>query len=88
MWHIEKYDNIILSILSKLGLECSVFFSTFHSSNLTSSNWRMHVLAEVMNSLTQEQENLVEMGTIKSAKDKSLVGGVSNQYKGNNKFKD
>ena len=34
----NKYDNIVLSILYKLGLEYYVYVSTFHSSNLTTRN--------------------------------------------------
>ena len=43
---------------------------------------------ELMESLTQEQDKLVQMGTIKSTKDQSLAAGVSNKSKGNNKAKD
>ena len=41
-----------------------------------------------MDSLTQEQDKLVKMGTIKYTKDQSFATGVSNQAKGKNKFKD
>ena len=41
-----------------------------------------------MESLTQEQEKLVQMGTIKSTKDQALVVGVSNQAKIKKKLKD
>ena len=41
-----------------------------------------------MESLTQEQEKLVQMGTIKSTKYQYLSSNVSNQDKGNNKDKD
>ena len=34
-----------------------------------------------MESLTQEQDKLVHMGTIKASKDQALVVGVSNSYK-------
>ena len=43
---------------------------------------------EFMDSLTQEQEKLVQMGTIKSSKYQALVAMVSNPYKGKNKSKD
>ena len=84
----KKDDQLILSIISKLGPEYSVFVSTFHSSKLTARNWRMSTLADFMESLTQEQDKLVQMGTIKSTKDQDLATGVSNQVKGKNKFKD
>ena len=35
----KKEDQLILSILSKLGPEFSVFVSTFHSGKLTLRNW-------------------------------------------------
>ena len=41
-----------------------------------------------MDSLTHEQDKLVQMGTIKSTKDKSIVASVLNQAKGKNKSKD
>ena len=64
-----------------------MFVSTFHSSKLTAQNWRIPSLASLMESLTQEQDKLVQMGTIKSTKDQSLASGVSNQSKGKNKSK-
>ena len=41
-----------------------------------------------MESLTQEQDKLVQMGTIKSSKDKPFSVGVSNQSKRKKKDKD
>ena len=42
---IEKKEyHLIFSIYYKLGPEYSVFVSTFHSSKLTTKNWRMHAL--------------------------------------------
>ena len=58
-----------MSILSNLGPDYSVFVSTFHSSKLTIRNWRMLDLEDFMEALTQEQEKMVQMGTIKSNKD-------------------
>ena len=63
-------------ILSKLGLEYSVFVSTFHSSMLTAQNWRMPSLENFMESLTQEKDKLVQMGKLKYSKDQALVVGV------------
>ena len=52
---IEKKEyQLILSILSKLGPEFSVFVSTFHSGKLTLRNWKMPSLENFMESLTQE----------------------------------
>ena len=41
-----------------------------------------------MESLTQEQDKLVQMGTIKASKDQALAAGVSNASKGKKKAKD
>ena len=84
----KKDDQLILSILSKLGPEYSMFVITFHSSKLTTRNWQMPSLASFMESLNQEQDKLVQMGTIKTSKDQSLAAGVSNASKGKKKAKD
>ena len=55
-----------MAILSKLGLDYSVFV-------LTSQAWNMPKLADFMESLTQEQDKLVMMGTIKPSKDQDFV---------------
>ena len=41
-----------------------------------------------MKSLTQEQDKLVQMGTIKSTKDQDLIAGVLNQGNGKKNPKD
>ena len=74
----KKEDHLILSVLSKLGPKYSVYVSTFHSSRITTRNWKMLALVDFMEYLTQEQDKLIQMGTIKS-KDKSLASDVSNQ---------
>ena len=48
----------------------------------------MPSLVDFMESLTQEKDKIVQMGTIKSSKDQALVEGVSNPSKGKNKDKD
>ena len=40
-----------------------------------------------MESMTHEQDKLVQMGTIKSTKDQALIVGVLNQAKGKKKSK-
>ena len=47
----------------------------------------MPTLEDFMDSLTHEQYKLVQMGTIKSTKDKSLATSILNQAKGKNKSK-
>ena len=72
-------------ILSKLGPDYSVFFSTFHATKLTARAWRMPSLANFMESLTQEQDKLMMMGTIKPSKDQAFVARDSRVYsKGKN----
>ena len=48
----------------------------------------MPSLADFMESLTQEKDKLVQMGTIKSSKYQALFARVLNPSKGNNKAKD
>ena len=62
-----------MAILLKLGPEYSVFVLNFHATNLTTRSWKMPKLAEFMESLTQEQDKLVMMGTIKPSKYQALV---------------
>ena len=50
----KKDDHLILSILSKLAPEYSIYVSTFHSNKLTTRNWKMPVLVDFMEYLTQE----------------------------------
>ena len=77
-----------MAILSKLGPDYLVFVSTFHATKLTARAWKMPKLAEFMESLTQEQDKLVMMGTIKPSKDQALVNGYSRvDSKGKNKSK-
>ena len=68
-----KEEQLVLDILSNLGPEYSMFFLTFHATKLTTRSWKMPKIAEFMESLTQEQDKLVMMGTIKPSKDQTLV---------------
>ena len=74
---IEKEEKLVLTILSNLGPDYSVFVSTFYATKLTTQTWNMPNLVEFMESLTQEQDKLVMMGTIKPSKDQALVAGDS-----------
>ena len=62
-----------MTILSKIGPNYSVFVSTFYATKLTARTWNIPKLIEFMQSLTQEQDKLVMMGTIKPSKDQVLV---------------
>ena len=66
-----------MTIISNLGLEYSVFFLTFHATKLTAQAWNITKLADFMESLTQEQDKLVMMGTIKPSKDQEIFVGDS-----------
>ena len=61
---------MVLDILSKLGPDYSVFFFTFYATKLTARTWKMPSLTDFMESLTQEQDKLVMMGTIKPSNTK------------------
>ena len=84
----KKEEQLIFSIISNIGLEYSLFVSTFHLGKMTVPNYRMPTLEDCMESLAQEQDKLVQMGTIKSTKDQALAASVSNQGKGKKKPKD
>ena len=47
---------------------------------------KMPTLADFLESLTQENEKLIQMGTIIKLKDKSLAAGVSNKSQIKNKY--
>ena len=61
----KKYDQLILSILSKLGPEYLVFVSTFHAARPVISNWKMSSLSTFFDSLTKEQDKLIHMGALR-----------------------
>ena len=66
-----------MAIISKLGPDYVVLVSTLHATKLTAQAWKMPKLTELMESLTQEQDKLVMMGTIKPSKYQALVVGDS-----------
>ena len=65
---LNKEYQLILSILSKLGTEYSLFVSAFHHSMLVIYNWKMPSLHTFFDSLTKEQNKLIHMGAIRSSK--------------------
>ena len=50
----KKDEQLILSILSKLGPDYSIFVSSFHASKLTTSKWKMPSLDDFIEAITQE----------------------------------
>jgi len=85
----KKDEQIILSILSKLGLEYSVFISSFHASKLTTKKWEMPSLDVFIEALTQEQAKLISMGSTRTSKDHALVAneGQRSSFKDKHKGK-
>jgi hypothetical protein len=79
--------QMVLTILSNIGTEFSVFISTFHTVKLASgATWKMPSLEDFIESLTQDQTKLINMGAIKGPRAHSLtVHDGSHKYK---KYKD
>jgi hypothetical protein len=69
---VDKYKEekqMVLTILSKLGPELSVFVSTFHSVRFSSgATWKIPSLEDFIESLTQEKTELINMGKNKGPK--------------------
>ena len=87
---LKEEKQIVLTILSKLGPKLSVFVSTFHTVIFTSgATWKMPSLEDFIESLTQEQTKLINMGTIKGPRAHALtVHDGSHKYqKSKDKYK-
>jgi hypothetical protein len=70
----KEEKQMVLTILSNIDLELSIFISTFHYVRFTSgSTWNMPSLEDLIESLTQEQTKLINMGKIKGPKVHSLT---------------
>jgi hypothetical protein len=66
--------QLILKILAKIGPEYTVYVSNFHSGRcLFGANWKMPTMAQLNESLTQEQTKLIQMGLIKDPKSHALT---------------
>jgi hypothetical protein len=79
---LKEEKQMLLTTLSKLGLEFSVFVSTFHSIKFTSrATQNMPSLEDFIESLTQDQTKLINMGKIKGPKVHALtVQDTNHQY--------
>lgn len=84
---LEEEKQMVLNILSKIGPEFFVFISTFHTIRFTAgATWKMHSLEDFIESLTQEQTKLINMGEIKGPRAHALtVHDGSHKYQ---KYKD
>ena len=71
----KKEDQLIISILSKLGPEYSIFVSTFHATRISISNWKIPSLSTLIDLLTKEKDKLIQMGALiySKGKDSSLI---------------
>ena len=83
----KKDDQLILSILLKLGPYYSIFVSTFHTKNIAIPNWKMPTLNAFIESLTNEHNKLVQLGSLRSSKDQYFfaIGPKASIVKGNQK---
>jgi hypothetical protein len=55
--------KMVLTILSKIGLEFSVFMSTFHLVIFSyGATWKIPSIEDFIESVTQEQTKLINMG--------------------------
>jgi hypothetical protein len=62
----KQVDQLILTILAKLGPKYVVYVSTFNSSRyVLGSKWKMPTVEQFVDSLTHEQEKLIQMCLIK-----------------------
>jgi hypothetical protein len=80
-------EQLILSILSKLGPEYSVFVSSFQASKLTLEKWKMPPLNNFIAELTQEKYNLYQIDAIKCSKNKELAATDAPKSSGKDKKK-
>jgi hypothetical protein len=70
----KEGKQMVLTILSKPGPEYLVLVSTFHSVRFTSgSTWKMPSLEDFIESLTQDQKKLINMGKFKGPKAHALT---------------
>ena len=60
----RKDEQLVLSVLRKLGSEYFVFVFNFHLGRVSIPNWKMPSLDGFVESLIQEQAKLVQMGVI------------------------
>jgi hypothetical protein len=87
---LKEEKQMVLTILSNLGHEFYVFISTFHTVRFSSrATWKMPSLEDFIESLTQEQTKVINMGTIKGPKAHALTMKYdSHKYnKSKNKYK-
>jgi hypothetical protein len=66
--------QLILTILTKLGPKYAIYVSDFHSSRcLLGANWKMPMMSQFIEFLTQEKKKLIKMGLMRDLKEHSLT---------------
>ena len=72
--NLKEEKQMVLTMLSKLGPEFSVFVSSFHTIRFASgATWKMPSLEDFIESPTQEKTKLINMGKIKGPKAHALT---------------
>jgi hypothetical protein len=70
----KEEKQMILTILSNIGPEFFLFVSTFHTVIFSSgATWKIPSLEDFIESLTQDQTKLINMGTIKGPRAHALT---------------
>jgi hypothetical protein len=65
---------MVLTILSNIGPKFSIFISTFHTFIFSfGATWKMPSLEDFIESLTQDQTKLINMGTIKGPRVHEII---------------
>jgi hypothetical protein len=85
----NKDEELIFSILTKLGPEYFVYTSSFHTTILVMwSTWKIPSLDDFMESVIHEQTNIIQIGALKNSKPHALTAqGISKKNKQKNKGK-
>ena len=83
----RKDEKLVLSVLSNIGFQYSIFVSIFHSGRDSIPNWNMPSLDAFVESLIQEQDKLVQMGVIQTCKNQALLMTYSNNVQARGKHK-
>jgi hypothetical protein len=87
---LAEEKQMVLTILSNIGIEFSIFVYTFHTVRFASgATWKMPSLEDFIESLTQEQTKLINMGIIKGKKAHALIvnDGSHKYQKSKDKYK-
>ena len=81
----KEDDQIILSILSKIGANYLVFVTTFCARNITTPGWNIPSLNAFIESLISEHDKLIQMGIIRFSRDQALYVSGPKYLKGKGK---